>query len=286
MEDGALHFALRRLQHLAATPRVWGALVGVAVLLGAAGPFGTYESMAFLPRLAYWMGVACATFAAGYLTALLALALLPASMPRLARLALSGLAASLPVTLIVVGLNRALFGHFDSAGGVLVLYADCAVVTTVMVYLFTLLDPPVPAEGPAATSPRPDTPPLSTADRPAGGPQEGPAAIEPAASVRPPIVERLAPRLRGRLISLTVNDHYVEVRTDQGTGLVLMRLADAIRETAGVPGLQIHRSHWVALDAVQGAVRRDGKLLLKMPGGALLPVSRSSAEAVRKAGLA
>ena len=281
MEDGALHFAVRRLQHLAATPRVWGALVGVAVLLGAAGPFGTYESMAFLPRLAYWMGVACATFAAGYLTALLALALLPASMPRLARLALSGLAASLPVTLIVVGLNRALFGHFDSAGGVLVLYADCAVVTTVMVYLFTLLDPPARAEETAVAAA-----PGQATDTPAGGPPATPTASEPAASVLPPIVERLAPRLRGRLISLTVNDHYVEVRTDQGTGLVLMRLADAIRETTGVAGLQIHRSHWVALDAVQGAVRRDGKLLLKMPGGALLPVSRSSAEAVRKAGLA
>lgn len=281
MDDGPLHFALRRLQHLAATPRVWGALAGVAVLLGAAGPFGTYESMPFLPRLAYWMGVACATFAAGYLTAQLTLARLPASMPRFVRLALAGLAASLPVTLIVVALNRALFGHFDSAGGVLMLYADCAVVTTVTVYMFTLFDPTARA-GKAAPDDAPTDPATETA---ADGPPAAPAANGPEAPARPPIVERLAPRLRGRLISLTVNDHYVEVRTDQGTGLVLMRLADAMRETAGVPGLQIHRSHWVALDAVQGAVRRDGKLLLKMPGGALLPVSRGQVDAVRKAGL-
>lgn len=285
MKDGALHFALRRLQRLATAPRVWGALVGIAVLLGAAGPFGTYASMPLLPRLAYWMGVACATFAAGYLTAQIALALMPPAVSRLARLALAGLAASLPVTLIVVALNRALFGHFDSAGGVLALYANCAVATSVLVYLFTLLDPSARAEETAAAAPRREAPAGPTADA-AGGPPGAPAMSEPAAPVRPPIVERLAPRLRGTLVSLTVRDHYVEVRTDRGTGLVLIRFADAIRETAGIPGMQIHRSHWVALDAVQGAVRRDGKLMLKLPGGVQLPVSRSHADAVRKAGLA
>ena len=45
--------------------------------------------------------------------------------------------------------------------------------------------------------------------------------------------------------------NYVEVWTERGTHLVLMRLSDAIRETAGENGLQIHRSHWVALGAVK-----------------------------------
>lgn len=280
MDDGVVHFALRKLQHLAVTPRVWGTLVGIAVLLGAAGPFGTYESIPFLPRIAYWFGIASSTFAAGYLTALLVLTALPRAMPRLLRLALAGLAASFPVTLIVVAFNRALFGHFESAGSILTLYANCAVISTAVVYLFTLLDRPVPADAPAQTK----TPAAAIATPDA--PSPAPAATEPAAPARPPIVERLPHRLRGKLISLTVQDHYVEVRTDQGTGLVLIRLADAIRETTGVPGLQIHRSHWVALDAVEGSLRRDGRLMLKLPGGVLLPVSRSQMEAVRKAGLA
>ena len=280
MDDGALHFALRRLQRLVTTPRVWGVMVGVAVLLGAAGPFGTYESLPFLPRIAYWFGVACSTFAAGYFTAILAITALPARLPRPLGLTLGGLAVSLPVTLIVVALNRVLFGHLESAGSILTLYANCAVISTVVVYLFTLLDRR--ASTADATAAQADAPAAAGA-----APEVSPSAsTEAPAPARPPIVERLPHRLRGKLISLSVQDHYVEVRTDQGTGLVLIRLADAIRETAGVPGLQIHRSHWVALDAVEGAVRRDGRLMLKLPGEVLLPVSRSQVDAVRKAGLA
>ena len=64
-----------------------------------------------------------------------------------------------------------------------------------------------------------------------------------------------------------------------------MRFADAIRETDGVNGLQIHRSHWVALDAVAGTHRHNGRLFLAMQDGTRLPVSRSRAEEVRGAGL-
>jgi DNA-binding LytR/AlgR family response regulator len=65
-----------------------------------------------------------------------------------------------------------------------------------------------------------------------------------------------------------------------------MRLADAIRETGDVAGLQIHRSHWVALEAVEGVKRRDGKLFLEMADGALLPVSRGARGRVKAAGIA
>ncbi len=83
-----------------------------------------------------------------------------------------------------------------------------------------------------------------------------------------------------------MQDHYVDVRTDKGGTLVLMRLADAIAETEGVAGLQIHRSHWVALEGIEKAVRRDGRLLLRMRDGTELPVSRTFAPAVREAGFA
>lgn len=83
-----------------------------------------------------------------------------------------------------------------------------------------------------------------------------------------------------------MQDHYVDVHTDKGNTLVLMRLADAIAEMEGVSGMQIHRSHWVALDAVAGSLRKDGRLFLRMTDEKLLPVSRSSLDAVRVAGLA
>ena len=61
---------------------------------------------------------------------------------------------------------------------------------------------------------------------------------------------------RGGLLALSVEDHYVDIVTDKGKTLVLMRLADAMKETGSVAGLQIHRSHWVARGAVIKAHRK------------------------------
>ena len=82
-----------------------------------------------------------------------------------------------------------------------------------------------------------------------------------------------------------VEDHYVDIVTDKGKTLVLMRLADAIRETAPIAGLQIHRSHWVARDAVVKVHRSDGKLILELSNGLKLPVSRGYLPAAKEAGL-
>lgn len=95
---------------------------------------------------------------------------------------------------------------------------------------------------------------------------------------------RLEPDLRSPLVRLAVRDHYVDVVTQTGRASVLMRLADAIAETEGVPGLQVHRSHWVARDGVQGQARENGKLVLKMVDGAQVPVSRTHQGAVEAAG--
>lgn len=80
-------------------------------------------------------------------------------------------------------------------------------------------------------------------------------------------------------------DHYVDVTTDQGHALVLTRLSDAMRETAPIQGLQVHRSHWVALDAVRRTTRQAGKPMLELENGTLVPVSRSFLPAARAAGL-
>ena len=90
---------------------------------------------------------------------------------------------------------------------------------------------------------------------------------------------------RGKLLHLSVSDHYVDVVTDRGHALVLMRLSDAIRETGAVPGLQIHRAHRVALDAVRQVHRGNGKVALELSNGTRLPVSRSFMPAARQAGL-
>ena len=87
------------------------------------------------------------------------------------------------------------------------------------------------------------------------------------------------------LLALIVEAHYVDIVTERGKTLVLMRLADAIRETTGVPGLQIHRSHWVAHAAVVKAHRADGKVQLELSNGLRLPISRGYLPAAKEAGL-
>jgi DNA-binding LytR/AlgR family response regulator len=83
-----------------------------------------------------------------------------------------------------------------------------------------------------------------------------------------------------------MQDHYVEIVTEAGAHLVLLRLSDAMAEAAPTPGLQVHRSHWVAERAVAGAKREDGRLRLVLVDGTEIPVSRGRARAVREAGWA
>lgn len=98
----------------------------------------------------------------------------------------------------------------------------------------------------------------------------------------PPIFERMAPSERGRLFAIRAEDHYVRIYTDRGEGLTLLRLSDAIRMAHPVTGMQIHRSIWVADEAIK-AFRRTGHTgLVMLPNGLELPVSRSYCSAFER----
>lgn len=279
MKDGVLQFTLRRMQALIVAPRFWGVIVAVSVVLGVAGPFDTYEHLALAPRLAYWFAVALATFLASYLSIGLLFNLLLGDVGnRPVRIALAGVTAGLPVTAIVVLLNKAIFDEPTTAtGDILTLYVNCSLIAAAVTVLFGLVDSRQAAAETGA-------PPVSSTTDPQ---QDETSTTQPVlARARPKLLDRLPQHLRGDITYLSMQDHYVDVHTEKGSTLVLMRLADAIAEVEGVPGLQIHRSHWVALGAVAGSLRRDGRLFLRMTDDTLLPVSRSWLEAVRAAGLA
>ena len=110
-------------------------------------------------------------------------------------------------------------------------------------------------------------------------------AVSPATTQSPALLDRLPFDKRGPLLALSVSDHYVEVRTSKGHELLLMRLSDAIRETAPEPGLQIHRSHWVAKSAVQSARRDGARAFLTLIDGTEVPASRTYLPALKEAGL-
>jgi hypothetical protein len=85
---------------------------------------------------------------------------------------------------------------------------------------------------------------------------------------------RLPDGVRGRIIFLKTESHYVRVHTTAGTCRLLLRFADAVDELAGL-GMQVHRSYWVAHDQVLEVVKRNNRVTLRLTGDHEVPVSRT-----------
>jgi DNA-binding LytR/AlgR family response regulator len=90
---------------------------------------------------------------------------------------------------------------------------------------------------------------------------------------------------RAPLVALSVEDHYVRIRTTKGEAMILMQLGDAIREVGDTPGLQVHRSHWVALDQIRAVTRKGDGAIVSLRHGPDVPVSRANLPKLREAGL-
>lgn len=102
---------------------------------------------------------------------------------------------------------------------------------------------------------------------------------------RPALFERLKPALRqSEIYALMAEDHYVRVITSKGEDLILMRLADAVKEAEPLAGLSTHRSWWVAEAGIKTTSRSDGKISLELHTGQIVPVSRSNAKSVKEIG--
>ncbi len=96
---------------------------------------------------------------------------------------------------------------------------------------------------------------------------------------------RFPAKLKGaNLLAVEAEDHYLRLHTDRGSDLILMRLADAIGELAGIEGARTHRSWWVAKAGIIEAARGDGRATLTLKDGTRVPVSRSYAAGLRDAG--
>ena len=78
-----------------------------------------------------------------------------------------------------------------------------------------------------------------------------------------------------KILSLSAQDHYVEVTTELGAELCLLRLSDAIGEVGAEDGFQIHRSHWVAKSAIVKLKAKGATAQVQLTDGRLLNVSQS-----------
>jgi hypothetical protein len=250
VNDGAPPSALRDLRDRIAHPAHLAVLAGIGLILGLSGPFGTDGALRLVPRISYWLVTTFATYAAGTFAHDLAWTRLPRDFPSAAKVALAGFASGTAVAATVLVLGLAVFGRLPDGlpGFLATLYAIAMVVTV----LFHVLERRLAAGAPDAP---------------------------------PPVLDRVPLDRRGALLALSVEDHYVRVHTTRGTHLVLLRLSDAIRETGTVPGLRVHRSHWVARDAVASARREGDRAILTLRDGREVPVSRANLPALRAAGL-
>jgi hypothetical protein len=247
-----MHLALRDLRDEFSHPPTLAALAGVAVVVGISGPFGTLDAFSLLPRLAYWAVVVPLTYGAGFLGTRAMRPYLPRG-PRPLRIALAAFGSALAVALVLgvlnTGLGLTLGGPREIALGFAAVYVICLVIEGVGVVL-------------QSQSP----PPTSTAQTPA-------------------LLSRLPLEKRGALLAISAEDHYITVITTKGREMLRMRLADAITEGAPVMGLQIHRSHWVALSAVVKVTRAGDAAEVTLTNGDTLPIARARIKDARAAGL-
>ena len=225
-----------------------------AVFLAVSGAFGMGQ-LSLLERLAYWGGTLAAGTVWGGLASRFVFPRSDAAGGVWLRTLLYALVIAGPITLLVFVVNRHLLHAPTPLRALISLFVSVALVTLVMTAVNVLA-----ARGRAL-------------------------AQAPQAPAPPRFLERLPPKLRGAEIwAVESEDHYLRLHTSQGQDLILMRLADAVAELEGIEGAQVHRSWWVAREAIAESRRGDGRATLTLKDGSEVPVSRTYAKLLRERG--
>ena len=110
---------------------------------------------------------------------------------------------------------------------------------------------------------------------------EAPAG--PRTAERPAFLLKSKRGLPGAVVSLSAELHYLRVRTEGGEDLILHPFGAAVAAMPEGAGLQVHRSHWVALDAIEDVRARGTAGVARLRGGTEVPVARSRLAALRRA---
>lgn len=231
-----------------------GAAVAVGLFLAISGAFGSADAP-LTWRLAYWVPLMLAGAVIGSAVSNAFTAWAAMDERPLLRGLLMSIAMTVPITLVVWAATTLYSDRPWRVEDISYYLGPVYLICAAMTVLGHLLDRPTETH--------------------AAAPEAAPARF----------LDRLPIKLKGAAIhAVESEDHYLRVHTDQGSDLILMRLSDAVAELEGLEGAQVHRSWWVARDAVLGAKRGDGRATLTLKGGIEAPVSRRYAPALRKAG--
>ncbi len=90
-----------------------------------------------------------------------------------------------------------------------------------------------------------------------------------------PFMSQLRQDMGDDLLCISSQLHYLEVVTANGKQLILYALKDAILEVPHDKGMQVHRSHWVAFEAIASFKRTGREGIITLTNGLKLLVSRS-----------
>lgn len=244
-----------------------GLPIGVGLMLGLIGPFGTYQLLPLAPRLAYWLSVVSANWLLADAVVRRVEALVGETV--LSRRLLVPLAgaclAAVPATGLVSMANGLSGIGWPENPGVLfgqVLLLLAAI--TLPVYTWEDMREQMADQSGTAMQAKAKTRP-NPLDRDASHQSEDGLAL---------FFARFSKPLEGRLLCLEMQDHYLVVHHTGGSEMILCRLEDAAREL-GCHGQRVHRSWWVAADAVAGVEREGQRTLLRLTDDRRVPVGRS-----------
>jgi hypothetical protein len=115
--------------------------------------------------------------------------------------------------------------------------------------------------------------PADAAWPPAAGPSQ-PGAVPDSAATAPEFLRRLDRPFTGDLLAVQAQEHYIRVVGADHAPMLLYRFSDALEQLKSQRGLQVHRSWWVHLDAVDGIERDGTRMSLRLRNGERVPVSR------------
>ncbi len=240
------------------------ATIAVGLLLGFAGPFGSYPAFPTAIRYAFWLGMT----AAGMLAAVAAEAVLPVTRLRAGaiRIGAVALVSALPMTFVVAWtMSLVQPGRLFTPQQLPALFACVAAVQLLVVYAAISTAPTAdggeaPGRAPALPEPRTEAIPVAYPDA---------------------LLKRLPPGIASDIIALETEDHYLRVHAVGGSALILMRMADAVALLDPRLGAQVHRRWWVAQAAVAGVRTEGQRLSLCLIDKTLVPVGRTFSAAAR-----
>ncbi|MEA1840116.1 MULTISPECIES: LytTR family DNA-binding domain-containing protein [Agrobacterium] len=259
----SLQSTLREMHAILQSRRLWLTFLAILAIFILTGPFGTSETMSFADRLLYWTIVQAGAWTFAISFSILANTILASSIENmLTRMMIGSLTAALPIGLLLSIMNQIFSGREMGFAA----FLKSSMSALPLCAIFCLLSYLTACQSRATATD-------AVAD-PNGDAKGQVKSIAP-------LLERLPPQKRGELLRLSVQDHYTEIVTTRGHQLVLLRFADALKEIGLTEGLQVHRSHWIAISDVVSLRKQAGRLHVITRDGSEIPVSRSHSAAVQ-----